>query len=340
MKSCLISLIRASSCKVVVMFERRDQIHEPLYVITTIFNPIRFRSRWKLYQDFVHMVNQSGAILYICEVAYGERDFVITEPNNPLHLQIRTSADLWFKENALKLLLQRLPLTWKYVAWIDADISFVRSDWANETLHELQRHPIIQMWSKAYDLDSKQEIIQEHHSFVYSWQNNEPKKPDNYYSSKLNKKVFNYHPGFAWAARKDAMDHLGGFIDYAILGAGDNHMAHGLIGNALEGMPVNMDNSYKEKVLQWQQRALRYLKKDIGYMSGTLLHYWHGPKVNRRYWDRWKILTHNKFNPNTDLKQDWQGMYQLDMDDSERMIQLRDQVRMYFKQRNEDQLSE
>ena len=45
------------------LFSRPDQIKEPLYVITSVFNAVRYRTRWKLYQDFVRMVEASGAIL-------------------------------------------------------------------------------------------------------------------------------------------------------------------------------------------------------------------------------------------------------------------------------------
>lgn len=326
------------------MFERKDQVNEPLYVLTSLFNPMRFRSRWKLYEDFVKMCECAGVVLYVAEVAYGDRAFVFTNPHDPHHLQLRTTEDLWFKENSLKLLLQRVPLSAKYIAWIDADIDFGRKDWANETIHALQRYDVVQMWSKAYDLDSDHEIIQEHHSFLYSWMHDEPLPPPDGYgyytkAKKGKRQVYTWHPGFAWAAKREFFDHVGSFIDYAILGAGDNHMAQGLIGTASKSIHKDMTEAYKMRVADWERRALKHINKNVGYVEGTLLHYWHGKKVDRRYWDRWQILVKNKFDPNNDLKVDWQGLYQLDMDESDRMIQMRDEIRKYFRQRNEDQLS-
>src|SRR5262245_52900444 len=64
-------------------FKRPDRITEPLYVATVVFNPIRYRSRWKLYQDFKLMVANSGAVLYVAEIAFGHREFSITEEGNP-----------------------------------------------------------------------------------------------------------------------------------------------------------------------------------------------------------------------------------------------------------------
>src|SRR5437867_111536 len=134
------------------MFERPDQVEHPLYVLTSVFNSPRWRSRWKLYEDFAALVARSGAVLYTVEVAFGARQFVVTDAHNERHLQLRTRDELWIKENALNLLVQRLPSDWAYCAWLDADVSFLRSDWANETLHQLQHYDVVQLWTDALDL--------------------------------------------------------------------------------------------------------------------------------------------------------------------------------------------
>src|SRR5574338_374892 len=133
-------------------YRRPDNLNnETLYVITSVFNPMRYKMRWALYDKFRIMVGQQ-APLYTVEIAYGDREFAATQDNNPYHLQLRSNDILWLKERSLNLLERILPRDWKYLAWIDADISFTRSDWVNETLHKLQVHPIVQMWSEAVDL--------------------------------------------------------------------------------------------------------------------------------------------------------------------------------------------
>jgi len=87
-------------------------------------------------------------------------------------------------------------------------------------------------------------------------------------------------------------------------------------------------------VLEWQDRANRFVKGNIGYVDGLLNHHWHGRKVDRYYSDRWRILVDNKYNPETDLKRDAQGLYVL-MDRSQG---LRDGIRTYFRSRNEDSI--
>jgi len=54
-----------------------------LHVLAMLENPLRWRARYRNYWMFQRQIETSGAILYTCEIAFGGRDFEITEPNNP-----------------------------------------------------------------------------------------------------------------------------------------------------------------------------------------------------------------------------------------------------------------
>ena len=58
-------------------------------------------------------------------------------------------------------------------------------------------------------------------------------------------------------------------------------------------------------------------------MPGLILHHFHGSTQNRAYNQRWKLLQRTGFDPNLDLKRDWQGLWQL----TERNRELRDGLR-------------
>lgn len=145
-----------------------------------------------------------------------------------------------------------------------------------------------------------------------------------------------WHPGFAWAMRREAWNQLGGLIDFAILGAADNHMAKALIGDAQTSYHQGVSQSYKDSVLRWQDRAEKYVRRNVGFVEGTILHHYHGSKVKRRYRDRWKILVETGFDPYKDIKPDWQGLWQLEDHGDPHSIMLRDRLREYFHQRDED----
>lgn len=323
-------------------FSRPDMVHAPLYVVTPVFNATRYRARWKLYQEFAKQIQDAGAILYTVELAFGDREFVVTEAGNPRHIQLRTQHELWFKENMVNLGISRLPPDWQYVAWIDADICFARPDWVRETIQKLQHHHIVQLFSEAQDLSPEFEPFMRHKGFAYCYAHDEEKPASigDPYGPATNtpRLLTGWHPGFAWAIHREAFDNLGGLFDQAILGSADNHMAKALIGDGLSSLHPATSQGYKNAVSAWQERALHYIRKDIGYVPGLILHYWHGRKKDRRYWDRWKILTETQFDPFIDLKRDWQSIWQLQDHQDDRSLLLRDKIRSYFRSRNEDSI--
>ena len=278
----------------------------------------------------------SGAHLYTVEIQQGDRPFEVTQEHNKYHLQLRTYHELWHKEAALNLLINRLPPEAKYIAWIDADITFVNNRWVQETLQFLQHYEVVQLFSHAQDVCENFEPVKDPTkgmqilpSMLYKVVNGLgwDKKAGLAYGLNID---FG-HPGYAWAARRSAIDTFGGLIDWSICGANDRHMAFGLIGRIAETVHPMMNFAFGNAMEVWQQRALR-LNQNIGYVPGLICHHWHGNKVNRRYMDRWKILTDNSFDPYMDIYRDAQGLYQL----SPNKPRLRDDLRQYFTQRNED----
>ncbi len=81
------------------------------------------------------------------------------------------------------------------------------------------------------------------------------------------------------------------------------------------------------------------MKKNVGVVSGLVLHHWHGPMAARGYGERWQLLVKHQFNPATDLKRDSQGLLTLEDNGDPRLVALRDDLRQYFRSRNEDQQS-
>lgn len=318
-----------------------------LHVVTMLENPMRWRSRYQNYWTFQHHVEQSGAILYTAEVAFGGRSFEITDPANPRHLQLRSACEVWHKENALNLMVQRLPRDWKYVAWIDADVTFARPDWAQETLHLLQHWDVIQMFSQVHNLGPDYGVLTNRGSFMWNFTENReaPHHPD-FRRHPLGTYTPNpgysgaghgrwQHTGFAWAARRSAFDQLGGLLDHAILGSGDYHMATALIGNVELSLNNEFPKRYVELCKIWEQRAAMIRNNPnggVGFMPGAILHHFHGTTKNRSYNQRWKLLARCNFNPDLDLRRDNQGLWQL----SGRNPELRDGLRVYNRVRDED----
>ncbi len=148
-------------------------------------------------------------------------------------------------------------------------------------------------------------------------------------------------PGLAWAANLSALDHLAdmGVPDGAILGAGDWYFAHMLISD----LPFPDMTKYSPGYLSYwkhrQELCERWIKRDVGFVSGLVTHYFHGKTVDRGYNTRENILMEGQFDPHTDLKRDRQGLWQLETW-THRQMRMRDRIRAYFRSRNEDSLGD
>jgi hypothetical protein len=101
-------------------------------VITVLFNPMKYKSRYELYHKFDEHMSRSGVTLLTVECIFESDEgsdlprqkFEITRPNDPRHLQIKAPSVIWLKENLINIAVKRLPSYVEYVAWLDADIEF------------------------------------------------------------------------------------------------------------------------------------------------------------------------------------------------------------------------
>ena len=320
----------------------RPGIHvfpDKLYVITILDNSLRWRSRYWNYWAFEKHVQDAGGILVTVELALGDRPFEIATPVNLYHVQVRTRDELFRKENLQNIGLERIPLGARYVACLDADVSFVRSDWCQETLQLLQHYDVIQMFSSYSDVGSNNQILRTVPSFMW----NMIHEPDSEfvdehsgYGKHWPKGKWSGAPGLAWAYRVEALDLLGSLLDRCILGGGDSHMAFGLaqrwdIAKLHKEIEHAASDAYVRYIKLWQINSAR-LKTNIGMMEGSLLHHWHGPKANRGYATRWQILENNQFDPFADVMNSHQGVLTL----VGNKPKLRDDIRAYFRARRED----
>jgi hypothetical protein len=307
-----------------------------LNVVAVVSNPLRFQSRYRLYEEFAaRMATTPEVNLVTVEAAFGERQHEVTSAGDPNHVQVRHHTELWGKENLINVGIRALHRDWRYVAYIDADVMFLNKDWAQETLHQLQHHRgPIQLFENAIDLGPRNNVVQTHTGLGKLYATGAPK-------------VFNagpygaaggtyMHPGYAWAMKREFFENVGGLLDKAIVGSGDHHMSLGLIGEAHHSLPGGPSAAYRRMVMDWQARALKAAGKDIGYVEGTIMHSWHGPKAKRGYHSRWKIIVDNQYDPEVDVRYTTEGVLEL----VGNKPKLRDDLRRYFRSRSEDSLDE
>ena len=323
---------------------------QQLHVAVAYSNPVRWATRRILLNNFrQHMRSSPNVVLHTGELAYGDRPFEVTG-DDPLDVQLRTSHELWHKENILNIVVQRFPPDWRYGAIIDGDFHMTRRDWALEAIHQLQHYDFVQLFSSYSDLSAAHRPFRMLAGFAYNYVNRPSNSeyramlraaaqaPYGYYGSQPRTAQGKPVPrtvgatGGAWAFRRSAFDAVGGLLDTCILGSADWHMAFGLVGAADSAAELRWcSQGYIQSVRRWQERAA-VLKQNIGYVDNHAIHYFHGSKVARAYGSRWRVLLDNDYDPRVDISRDWQGVYQL----TGNKPRLRDQIRAYFRDRNED----
>ena len=294
---------------------------DPLYVILPYFNFAGFDRRRELFIEFVNRIrNVKGIRIVVCEASGPSR--LPWCMGVWRHHRIDTKCRVWLKENLVNIGIGALPSDWKYVAWIDADIQFLNENWVRETVLELQASDVVQMFHTCVNLGPFGEALKIDKGFGYM--HRDSKTP----YTKSDRYGF-WHPGYAWACTRAAWTQMDGLLDWGILGSGDRHMALALIGRVLDSAPGNIHENYK-KLLDKFQKDCKGLR--LSYVKGTILHFWHGRFEDRKYKERWEILTKFGYDPLEDVGLTDRGLLQLTKKGQRFQYALDD----YFRGRKED----
>ena len=292
-----------------------------LYAITTVYNPAGYESRFRLYREFAKRLEKSGVALYTVELATGDQDFAVTDAEDPRHIRLRTPHTLWYKENLINIAVARLPGDWEYVAWLDADIQFLRPDWVTQTIAELQRRAFVQLFSHMVDLGPNFEVLGVSESVAFRVARGAEQEEALQASS-----------GFAWAARRRELEALGGLNDWSIVGGGDSDLARAILGARRPESPAMLGSAFAHKYEEFRAQCQRHLGGELGYVRTAIVHFWHGRRRDRSYLTRWQALADHAFDPDVDLWRDFDGLYGFSGNKPRLEAALRD----YFRSRDED----
>ena len=299
-----------------------EPLDQVLHVIMVVSNPCSYKRRYELARQFIgRMENEDSVQLYIVELTYENQPFVLTQKNNPRHLQLHTEVPIWHKENMINLGTRLFPSDWKAMAWIDADIEFESNTWSLDTLKLLNGYAdMVQLFSHAVDLDKDESTMHVANSGGYQYEKQLP------YRMGINY----WHPGYAWACTRKAYETMGGLYENAILGSGDQIMMLSLLGQVDKALNPTNHEEYKKDAHLFQERVkqLRF-----SYVPGVIRHYYHGTKANRRYRERWQILVEHQYYPHEHLKKEPNGLL---VPSESCPSQLLKDILQYFKDRNED----
>lgn len=281
---------------------------EDLAVITCFFSYAKNTHATKVYNQFKEAIERQGAKLYTIELAFFEEDYVLGED---VYLRMRTDTVLWHKEALLNVLVKRLPLQIKKIAWLDCDVFIEDDNWGDKVSSLLDEYRIVQFGKEHLYLNALGHIDRKHKTLGYGIHHG--KSNWNNYAE--------YHPGLGWAASRDLFTQYGGLFEYGISGGGDGMMGY-IFANGTGENYNDMKSwikdwkyeSYKKycpsminKLQDYKNKIAPYVNGSVTYLDSKIFHRYHAPQSRRGYLSRPKIL--KSIDLNKDLSKDSVGLF-------------------------------
>lgn len=220
----------------------------------------------------------------------------------PLHVSPAFgTAPVWQKERLLNRKIASLPTNIDKVVWADADILIDSPTWAADVATALDKWPVIQPWSFAgfhdahgnpgtgpFGLLSVQSVPAA----------NDDATESGHDPSGL---PVNAWPGFAWAARREVLEEIGGLYEADLSGPNDVLMSLAFYGDFENTFLMRYGGRFRDHYLPWAERAYRVVRGQVGYVPAVLTHLWHGPFDGRRYLERTVRLYEAGYDPDQHL---------------------------------------
>jgi hypothetical protein len=275
-----------------------------------VFNPAESKRIIMNYLYTANIFKQQGLPVFTLEMVFKDREHDI-----PDAFHVRCDSIMFHKERMCRILETKIPKKYKKIAFIDADVLFTNKSWYSETSKLLDTHDVVQPFEFCNWLDlTYTKVLMTRPSVLFM------KSP---------MLDWRYHPGFAWAFRRDWYKRVG-FFDWSLGGSGDTLSCAGWLKKQLpsdfKALPPCQYAVFKDFFAHPAPR--------ITCTKGELNHLYHGSKANRKYVERHELI-HTPHDIRRIIKINRDGMFEWVNPQIWKPILLK-----YFKDRFDDDLSE
>src|SRR5215203_976470 len=313
-----------------------DHHTQPLWAITSYFNPMRYGRRLANYRTFREHLKVP---LITVELSYAAEEFDLREGEADILIQLRGRDVLWQKERLLNVGLGALPSECTKVVWLDCDVIFGEDGWAEEVSGLLDEFPLVQAFRRVHylprdlglgkpspaDAEFSRSSTASAVASGISAHASLSRPPETPYQDRNS-------TGYAWAARRELLDEHG-FYDVCIVGGGDRAMAAAAYG--IFDMVVadhGMNERQEEHYLAWAEPYFESVGGAVSFADNDLFHLWHGEMRDRWYGERHEGLRRFRFDPYEDIAIDENGSWRW----ASNKPQMHQWVKEYFVSRRED----
>src|SRR5829696_2540334 len=313
-----------------------DHHTQPLWAITSYFNPMRYGRRLANYRTFREHL---AVPLITVELSFGGEEFDLREGAADILIQLRGRDVLWQKERLLNVGLGALPSECTKVVWLDCDVIFGDDSWAEKVSGLLDEFVLVQAFSRVHHLPGDLPLGEASPANAEFSQSSTASAVASGISARAclsrppRSRVQDRNSnGYAWAARRELLDEHG-FYDARIVGSGDRAMAAAAYG--IFDMVVadhGMNERQEEHYLAWARPYFESVGGAVSFADYDLFHLWHGEMRDRWYGERHEGLRRFLFDPYEDIAIDENGSWRWDSDKP----QMHHYVKEYFVSRRED----
>jgi hypothetical protein len=323
-----------------VVEHRREPPRQPvalngeLWAVTTFYNPAGYHTKKANYDRFRRGLEAAGVPLLTVELAFGDEAFELSDRDADMLVQLRGGDVLWQKERLVNIGVQHLPTDCDRVLWVDADVTFARADWADETRRLLRDYAVVQPFSHCVRLPRGVESCEPATLPFGSGEN------QLFYGiawglrSKGRESLESYarhgHTGFAWAARRELLEKHG-LYELNLLGNGDTDIAHAMFGSVDYWGLGKLGPHARAHLARWAEPFAASVGGSVTHVGGVVAHLWHGDTANRLYDRRLEVL--HELDPERHVVRTADGLLAL-ADDAPDAV--RAWTRDYFASRRED----
>ena len=309
---------------------------QPLWAITSYFNPMRYERRLANYRTFREHL---AVPLITVELSYAAEEFDLREGEADILIQLRGRDVLWQKERLLNVGLGALPSECTKVVWLDCDVIFGDDSWAEKVSGLLDKFVLVQAFSRVHHLPGDLPLGEASPANAEFSQSSTASAVASGISARAclsrppGSRVQDRNSnGYAWAARRELLDEHG-FYDARIVGSGDRAMAAAAYG--IFDMVVadhGMNERQEEHYLAWAEPYFESVGGAVSFADNDLFHLWHGEMRDRWYGERHEGLRRFQFDPYEDIAIDENGSWRW----ASNKPQMHQWVKEYFVSRRED----
>lgn len=290
-------------------------------VVLAFYNPVKYVRILRNMLYIIKCLKEKNIPYFIVECVFHGAAQQIPDAT----LVVRSNSYMFYKEQLVNKLEPLIPEEFTKLVIMDGDILFDTPDWIDQVSRKLDTVDIIQPFNQACWLTPDNTRIRS-------------KKPS--YAVGLEQKrlkrdraIHYFHPGFAWAFKRDIFRKIGGFYPRAIIGNGDMLFVFNFFKDAVPDFWVRDVLKTNFIIDKWPEYHENFKKVNptIGFIPNKALHLFHGVRQNRQYTTRYKSVSHlltGSWDDQITVNPD--GLFEFKNPDISKG------VLEYFKRRNED----